>query len=447
MSGRARTGLRMAPGLGLNAGLAAGVRVLAEDSWGLTRLLEEQAAQNPALVLGARERGPRDWTPRWSAAFGSGGEGGALPEQAAPLPSLTAHVIAGVAALFPRGRARQVAEVIAAALEPSGWLGRPLADLAAEAGVTPAEAEAVLRRLQDIEPAGLFARNLAECLALQAREAGWLDAPMAAMLGRLDLLAAGATGQLARIAGVGEEGIVLRIRRIRSLNPKPGAQFDAASAPIREPDLLARPGPAGWSVSLNRAALPGITVQRLEGPGGAAQVAAARALLRQVAARGHTLLRVGQEVLARQQGALEHGLAALVPMTMAEVAAALDLHESTVSRAVAGTAVDTPRGTWWLRRLFSGAVAAAEGAAAGALRARLAALVAAEDKSRPLSDAALAAALAPGGDLARRTVAKYRLMLGIPPAARRRRPAPPRAGPFPLDAPAARHYPAGPVAR
>jgi RNA polymerase sigma-54 factor len=138
--------------------------------------------------------------------------------------------------------------------------------------------------------------------------------------------------------------------------------------------------------------------------------------------RNATLLSVGQDILARQGAALEEGLGALVPMTMAEVAQALGLHESTISRVVSGTAVDTPRGTWWLRSLFTKAPREG-GPSAGALRDRLARLVAGEDPDHPLSDDALALALAGDGDppIARRTVAKYRAMLNLPPAHRRRR--------------------------
>lgn len=418
----ARTSLRM------NLGLAASVKVLAQDSFGLRRYLEEQAATNPVLRIEPAERAPRDWLPRWSAAF-SRAEGGAA-ETAAHGPSLAAHLSDAITLHFPSGRVRRAAELFADAVEPSGWLGRPLSALAAEAGLTLPEAEALLARLQDIEPAGLFARNLAECLVLQAREAGWLDPPMELILSRLDLLAAGETARLARLARVPEAEILSRLRRIRSLNPKPGAQFDPGAAPLREPDLEVRRGSAGWMVELNRSSLPALSVVALpRGPRDAeqrAQVAAARALMRQVDARGRTILRVGQEVLQRQAAALDNGLGALMPMTMAEVADALGLHVSTVSRAVAGTAVDTPRGTWWLRRLFTQTVGQGEGIAAGAVRAALAELVAGEDRKHPLSDAALAEALGrlmaePGADLlARRTAAKYRASLGIPPAHRRR---------------------------
>nr|MCU0902757.1 RNA polymerase sigma-54 factor [Tabrizicola sp.] len=189
------------------------------------------------------------------------------------------------------------------------------------------------------------------------------------------------------------------------------------AAPIREPDLIAEKGASGWIVSLNRSALPSVSVAE----GRAKGRAEARALIKMIEGRNATLLSVGQDILNRQTAALEAGLGALVPMTMAEVAQAQGLHESTISRVVAGTAVDTPRGTWWLRTLFTKAPHEG-GPAAGALRDRLAKLVADEDPDHPLSDEALAAALAAGGaPIARRTVAKYRAMLNLPPAHRRRR--------------------------
>lgn len=417
-----RTALTTRASLRLNAGVAASVQVLAQTSWGLRRYLEEQAQENPMLRLETVERDPRDWLPRWTSAFARAE--GREAEGIAAAPSLSAHVMAEVARQFPAGRQRRIADLLADALEPSGWLGRPLDQVAAEAGATLPEVEAVLRRLQDIEPAGLFARNLAECLELQAREAGWLDPVMTVILRHLVLLAQGDVARLAALAKVPEAEVQHSLRRIRTLNPKPGAQFDTAEAPLREPDLIARRGETGWVVSLNRSALPSLAVVPMpQGTADAqvlAQVAGARAVMRHVAARGRTILRVGQEVLARQAAALDYGLQALVPMTMADVAGSLNLHESTVSRAVSGTAVDTPEGTLWLRHLFTGAVGP-EGVAAGALRMRLAQLVSEEDKADPLTDSELALRLDDGGAVARRTVAKYRDLMNIPPRHRRRR--------------------------
>lgn len=422
MSQRNSTNLVQTQRLRLTQNLTTAMRLLRFDASGLTRYLEEQAAENPALRLDPAPVAPGDWLPRWTGVMPRGGAGvDAAVHMASAGPSLMAHVTEAVARLFPPGRARDQAMVMAQALEPSGWLGRPLSRLAAEAGMTLPEAETMLRRLQDIEPAGLFARSLRECLELQLREAGWLEPPMTVVVAHLDLVAAGDIAGLARRARVAPDDIARSLRRLRGLNPKPGTQFDPGAAPVREPDLIATRATAGWQVELNRGALPALVI---DPRADAAARAAARGLGRQVEARGAALLRIAAEVLRRQEAMLDHGPGALRAMTMADVAGTLGLHESTVSRAVAGVSIDCPRGTFWLRGLFSGGVGGGDAApAAAALRARLAEIVAAEDPSAPLSDAALAERLAvPGGTPpARRTIAKYRAMLGLPPAHRRLR--------------------------
>ena len=434
MSQRPRITVTQTQRLQLNLGLHAAIRLLRADAAGLTRYLEEVAADNPALKLDPPPLpGPGEWLPRWSRVFAASEAG--HPEQAAAGPSLMAHVLAAIDRHMTTPADRHIALALAEALEPSGWLGQSVAAIAAALHVKPREVEAVVRRLQEIEPAGLFARDLAECLRLQAQDEGCYDEVMALMLGNLDLLASGDLARLATIAKVDQAQIVQRFRLIRAMNPKPGSDFDALAAPrLREPDLLARRDASmGWEVTLNRSSLPAL---RLVDPGvggagvggagvgGAAALAAAKAVQRLVQARNSTLLRVGREILQRQIGALSQGAGALVPMTMAEVAHALDLHESTISRVVSGTSVDTPLGVWWLRRLFSQGLGDEQNGAlvsGAALRDQLSRAVAAEDKAAPLSDEALAGLLGQNGStIARRTVAKYRAMLRIPPAHRRR---------------------------
>lgn len=401
--------------LQLNTGLQASLRVLRADAEGLARYLDEQAEETPALELRRVIPPAGDWLPRWAGIlpFGGGAETADLPGLG---PSLMAHVMAALPGLVPAGRDRRIALALAEALEPTGWLGRSLAQVAAETRTTVQDVSLVLGQLQRIDPPGLFARDLAECLRLQAVEAGVLDAVMAVMLGRLDLLGSGNWQALARLAGTDEAAIQSRFRTIRSFNPKPGTAFAAIASPLREPDLIVRQGQGGWLVTLNQSSLPALSINP-DAPG----AARAREVLRLVEGRNTTLLSVGQAILTHQQAALEHGSHALRPLTMQAVADALGMHKSTVSRVVAGTAVDTPHGTWWLRRLFSADMGADTGAAA--LRARLARLIADEEATRPLSDDALAAALSlHGAAVARRTVAKYRADLRIPAAHRRRRP-------------------------
>jgi RNA polymerase sigma-54 factor len=410
---RSRISVQQTQRLTLTASLAASIRVLRADAQGLSRYLEEQAAENPALVLS--RPAPADWTPRWKSAWGTLGE---APEMAAPSASLLSHALALVETLrLPPIEAR-IAQALVEALEPSGWLGQSLADIAQASGAGQPMVEVVLAKLQArADPTGLFARSLAECLRLQAADAGDLDPVMAMVLDRLDLVARGEVDRLSHVAGVDADTVRARIGTLRGYDPKPGAGFEPLAAPLREPDLIAEKGGSGWTVALNRSALPTLEVAAGRGTGRAG----ARALIRMVEGRNATLLAVGQEILQRQTAALDQGPGALQPMTMADVAGSLALAESTVSRVVAGTAVDTPRGTWWLRSLFTRAVHEG-GPSAGALRDRLARLVAAEDPAAPLSDMALADALANGGPpIARRTIAKYRLMLNLPPARRRLR--------------------------
>jgi RNA polymerase sigma-54 factor len=413
MKSRTRISVHQTQRMALTTGLATSIRILRADAAGLSRYLEEQAAENPQIILTRPQ--VQDWIPRWKSAFGSDAE---RPEQEAAGPSLVSHVLGMIDSLRLDPTETRIAMALAEALEPSGWIGRALSAIAAQLTVSVPAVERVLHRLQErAEPTGLFARNLAECLRLQAAEAEALDPPMQALLDHLDLLAKGELDRIAREAGLELADLRQAFGRLRSFDPKPGAGFETFAAPVREPDLIAEKGASGWIVSLNRSALPSVSVAEGRGKGRAE----ARALIKMIEGRNATLLSVGQDILARQAAALDQGMGALVPMTMGDVAEALGLHESTISRVVAGTAVDTPRGTWWLRTLFTKAPREG-GPSAGALRDRLARLVAEEDPDHPLSDDALAQALADGGaPIARRTVAKYRGMLNLPPAHRRRR--------------------------
>jgi RNA polymerase sigma-54 factor len=412
MTTRPRLTITTTQRLALNTTLSTSLNMLKADAAGLTRYLEEAASENPSLIVIPAERQPNDWLPRWTGAFAPA----SADMAAAAAPGLIAHVMADSGQRIRTVAQRAIALHFIEALEPSGWLGRPLADIARDAGCSIAAAEEVLVILQQGEPRGLFARSLAECLRLQAVEAGAHDAVMTVILDHLDLLANGDTAALARRARVPETAILARLRTIRGFDPKPGVAFQQGAAPVREPDLVARKVDGTWQVALNRSALPAVTLSPDRQAIGRAE---ARALVAMIAERNSTLLRVGQQVLWQQTAALDVGLGAIIPMRMADVADATGLAESTISRVVAGTAVDTPRGTWWLRHLFSRDMG--DGISAVALRDRLAALITGEDPARPLSDDALAASLSDGqAQIARRTVAKYRALLRIPPAHARR---------------------------
>lgn len=414
--------------LALNGSLATSIRVLRFDTSGLTRYLEEQASENPYLTLGPAPMDPANWLPRWTTAFAAQGMGQTGSHDVgemlqAPAIGLIAHVSQEIERLIIGPKALGIAFALMEALEPSGWLGRPLAAIAAEAGVSQAEAEGVLTLMQSMEPTGIFARSLAECLRLQAIETDTLDPVMDCMLAHLDVLATGDISELTRLCSAKDAEVMTRLRIIRSFDPKPGTQFGQDAAPVREPDLAVSRGATGWLISLNRSALPDLQINAapdLETSDPKA-LAAARDLQRVVTNRNQTLLRIGQEILNRQEAVLTRGMEALQPMTLHDVAKPLGLHISTVSRAIAGVAVDAPRGTIWLRALFTAALGGEGGEASGAIRARLLKLIQNEDASNPQSDQALADALSSGqAPVARRTVSKYRATLGIPPAHRRK---------------------------
>lgn len=401
------------------------------------------AAQNPHLevVAGAARQEPGLWLDRmrlipappppqagqtgpcWAATGGNPVD----DLTAAAAPGLVAHVEAQLGLLLRDQADRAIARHFLEALEPSGWLGAPVATVAARAGCSPARAEAVLARLQQVEPAGLFARGLAECLRLQAEDRGLLTPAFAALLANLPLAAEGDADALALACGVPTAEVAALMRRLRGLDPKPGAAFGQGPVPDRAPDLLLRPVPEGWLLELNDTTLPAVTVRPQAEGGGAEALRAARWLDHAFRRRNATVLAIAAEIVARQQGLLARGRDAMDALTIAEVAGATGLHRSTVSRVTAALRVALPGRVLPLRAFFSApAPATLSGPAplsTAAARALLARLVAAENPAAPLSDAALAGRLAEAGAaVARRTVAKYRSEAGIPPRDRRGRP-------------------------
>lgn len=433
----ANLALRQSGAVAMTAQLTQAIGLLALDNAALAAHVT--ALANPHLDLRPRAELSAVWldlvrivpppvqplpggAPSW--ALGTGG----LPldrDLPAAAPGLVAHVMAQLGLLVRDPALHPVALVVIEALEPSGWLSADVPALAARARVAPAVVEDVLARLQQAEPAGLFARSLAECLALQARDQGFLTPAFAALLAHLPLVAAGDLDGLALACGCPRDAVAAMIRRLRGLNPKPGAAFGDAPAPLRAPDLVLRPEGGGWLVELNAASLPAPRL-RPDAPGGSPEAwRAARWLMRALERRNATALRVASEIVARQQGLLARGPDAMDPLTIADIALATGLHRSTISRVTAALTVALPRRTLPLRAFFcarvTGRAQPGDAPSVPAMLGMLRAIVAAEDPARPLSDDAIAQRLAQGGAaLARRTVAKYRAQAGIPAQPARR---------------------------
>jgi RNA polymerase sigma-54 factor len=328
-----------------------------------------------------------------------------------------------------------IARVIAETMDESGYLTVPLAEIALATATPLATVEKALAIVQGLEPAGVGARSLAECLALQAVAADRYDPAMARLIDNLELLSKGRTTDLKRICGVDDEDLADMIRELRAYDPKPGTQFSAIAAEDVTPDVFVRKTRAGYAVELNQATLPRVLVNRRyyqelkSGPQDKKSRAwlgeclqSANWLVKALDQRAGTIVKVVSEIVKRQQGFFDRGVSAMKPMTLREVAEAIEMHESTVSRVTSNKYLLCDRGLYELKYFFGSGVASAEGdgAAAEAVKAAIKELIDAEDEI--LSDDAMAGLLKNRGfDVARRTVVKYREAMGIGSSIQRRR--------------------------
>jgi RNA polymerase sigma-54 factor len=328
-----------------------------------------------------------------------------------------------------------LARVIAEMLDETGYLTVPLADIADASGAPVELVAKALALVQDLDPPGVGARSLAECLALQAKAADRYDPAMARLIDNLELLSKGRMADLKRICGVDDEDLADMIRELRAYDPKPGCRLSGGAAEEVTPDVFVRRTRGGFAVELNQATLPRVLVNRRyyqelkAGPqdkGSRAWLseclASANWLVKALDQRARTIVKVMSEIVKRQQGFFDRGVSALRPLTLREVAEAIEMHESTVSRVTSNKYVLCDRGLYELKYFFGSGVASAEGegAAAEAVKAAIREIIEAETET--LSDDAIAALLKSRGfDVARRTVVKYREAMGIGSSIQRRR--------------------------
>ncbi len=378
----------------------------------------------------------------WGRAAGSGGGiDGEAPDieatRAAEL-SLGDHLLAQIGAVVRDERQGFVARHLIGLLDDAGYLSPDLREVALDLGVALQEAERALLAIQTLDPSGVGARSLAECLAIQAKEADRYDPCMARLINNLELIAQGEVARLKRLCGVDEEDLADMLSELRGYNPKPGLAYAQTSDTAIVPDILLTPnGEHGWDIALNEDTLPRLIVNRdyyVELSGGATnpeaqtwlkeKLADAHWLIRALDQRQKTILKTAAEIVKQQDGFFRHGVSELRPLTLREVAEQIEMHESTVSRVTSNKYLWCERGTFELKYFFSSGVASSdgEGASSEAIKARIKALTDAEDPKKVLSDQKLVDLLKEEGfDLARRTVAKYREAIGIGSSAQRRR--------------------------
>ena len=352
-------------------------------------------------------------------------------------PGLRDHLSEQLRLTFDAGAERLIGAYLIALLEPSGRLGADPAAIAAALGTTIPAVEAVRARMMAFDPAGCFARSLAECLAAQLREKNRLDPAMATLLANLELLARHDHRKLMILCGVDWEDLSGMIAEIKALDPKPGAGWDVNVLPPVIPDVLMRAAPGGdWLLELNAETLPRVLVNehyytRVSRVSGredrgflAEKLATANWLVKSLQQRAQTILKVSAEIVQRQDGFFRHGVSHLRPLILRDIAEEVSLHESTVSRVTANKYIATPRGIFELKYFFTNAIAGSGGEShsAESVRHRIRALVGGETAADILSDDAIVAILRKEGvDIARRTVAKYREALRIPSSVQRKR--------------------------
>ena len=384
-----------------------------------------------------RDRDTGDWSSDFRSAPGESGPG--IDERGAGEPNLAEHLYAQIGTATRDPRTAFIARHIATELDEAGYLPATTRELAGELAVDEAEVEAALALVQSLDPTGIAARSLGECLALQAREADRYDPCMAKLLDNLDLLARGELPRLKRMCGVDDEDFAEMLAELRGYDPKPGMRFSQGGGDPVTPDILIVPrADLGWDISLNQATLPRLVVNRsyyveLRGASDdktargwlSDKLADANWLVKALDQRAKTILKVASELVKQQDGFFRHGVSQLKPLTLRTVAEAIEMHESTVSRVTSNKYLSCPRGTFELKYFFTSGVGAVDGeggASASAVKAAIRTLIDAEDPKAILSDDTLVDLLkGKGFDLARRTVAKYREAIGLGSSVQRRR--------------------------
>ncbi|MBO6608466.1 RNA polymerase factor sigma-54 [Altererythrobacter sp.] len=378
----------------------------------------------------------------WGSAHISGGTGDdslGIEERNSAELSLEEHLQQQIGAYCDDPKTEFIARHIIGLLDDAGYLSFSLGEVAGDLGVTLADAEEALARVQRLEPTGVGARSLSECLAIQAREADRYDPCMQRLIENLDLLARGELPRLKRMCDVDDEDFADMLSELRSYDPKPGLAHGSSNACAVVPDVLISAKEAGgWDIKLNEDTLPRLIVNRgymLELQQGAGankdaerwlneKLADANWLIKALDQRQKTILKTAAEIVKRQEGFFLRGVSELKPLTLKMVADEIDMHESTVSRVTSNKFLSCERGTFELKYFFTSGVASSdgEGASSEAVKARIKALIDAEDPKKILSDDTLVTMLkAEGFDLARRTVAKYREAMGIGSSVQRRR--------------------------
>jgi RNA polymerase sigma-54 factor len=375
----------------------------------------------------------------WSGTGAGGSDDYNLEAFVSAETTLADHLAEQMALAIPDPAGRMIGRYLVDLVDEAGYLTGDLDAVAEKLGCPLADVEAVLAVLQTLDPPGVCARNLTECLAIQLKDRDRFDPAMQTLVAHLDLLAKRDLPALRRLCGVNDEDLADMIAEIRNLNPKPGLAFGSTTVQPIVPDVLVRAAPDGsWQVELNSDTLPKVLINQRyytmvsKGTRNDKEKAyladclqTATWLVRALDQRAKTILKVSSEIVRQQDAFFAKGVQYLRPLNLKTIADAISLHESTVSRVTANKYMATARGIFELKYFFTSAIAAADGGeahSAEAVRHRIRQLIDGETAADVLSDDTIVEKLREGGvDIARRTVAKYREAMRIPSSVQRRR--------------------------
>lgn len=446
-------GMNLSQHLAMTMQLQQAIEILQLSAQDLCATIEKEYLENPVLEIeystGRRERYEQDGSVNVRALADYLDGGSKQPayftdederQFDAPTPlhaTLEEELLEQVNFTFTENESeRAVATFLVGSLDSRGYLTLPVAEVARAMACSEAEVLRILAVIQGFEPVGVGARDLAECLRLQAQRQGIYDGLVAAIIDRhLDAVAAHRLKEIAAAEHVRPAEVQMAVDIVRRLNPKPGSAYGAADSAYITPDVIIRKGEKGYEVEVEEAGVPQLHISALYRQSDtfdkatqkyiAGRLRAAAWLINSIEQRRTTIRRVVEEIVRRQTAYFEKGPAFLEPMTMKEVADTIGVHESTVSRAVANKYAELPTGVIALRSFFTARSArtdTGEDVAAAKAKSAIERFIKGEDPKKPLSDQKLCTLLkAEGIALSRRTVMKYREQLGYDSSVKRKR--------------------------
>lgn len=461
--------LKQTQGLVMTPQLQQAIKLLQMNNAELAEVVEEELAENP--LLEKKEREPEDIAAEQTdnnpeepskpaeefdhsvAAsqmdMGSGKGGNTNFDNAetsfenmmSKEETLRDHLIEQLQVSFDDPKDRMIGALLIDQLDETGYLRTSVTELSEKLGCSTDRIGRLLDVMKGYDPTGIFARDLEECLRLQLDEQGKLDNPMRMLLKNLDLLATHDMNSLAEKCDVNTTYLQDMIGDIKSLNPKPAAEFDHLVVQTAVPDVFMKRLPknlgGGWRVELNTSTLPRVlvnneyykevaktAVQKKDKEYLKNQLENANWLVRAMDQRAQTILKVASEIVEQQDAFFNFGIEFLKPLTLKDIAEVIEMHESTVSRVTTNKYIGTPRGIFELKYFFSTALVSEDGTShsAESVKSKVQNLIEAETLDNVLSDDKIVALLKKEGiDIARRTVAKYRDALHIPSSVQRRK--------------------------